>query len=113
MKIGKRTISFTGDMEIFDLKVAIRLAAQATNEALKYEAKNIGSLINEALAENDNNMEDAISSVFDHSCQSFRILTFAKELGLLEEKEMKSIIKNFSSIRKFCEKEMVKLGKQL
>jgi hypothetical protein len=113
MKIGKRTISFTGETEIFDLKVAIRLAAESANGDLKYRAKNIVCLINNTLVKNDNNMEDAISSMFDFACQSFRILTFAKELGLLEEKEMRSIIKNFMSIRKYCEKEMAKLGKQL
>ena len=112
MKIGKRTVSFTGNMEIFDLKVAIRLAAQSANGDLRYRAKNTGRLINAEARKNDNNFEDAISTVFDFACQSFRILTFAKELGVLEEKEMKSIIKNFTSIRKFCEKEMSKLGKK-
>ena len=44
MKIGKRTVSFTGETEIFDLKVAIRLAAESANVDLKYRAKTLSVL---------------------------------------------------------------------
>lgn len=112
MKIGKRTISFSGKQEIYDLKVAMGFAGTTTISYLRHTADDPTCSLNILLVENKSNTEAAIMDMFSTACQCYRILDFSEKLGLLRKREVTSARKCFTTIRRFCENEMIKLNKK-
>lgn len=119
MKIGKRTISFTGDKEINDLKVAMMWAGTTSMSWLRNTAEDPISCLKIHLMENKNNLKDAISDMFATVCRERRIVEYYRILHLSEEltpctkRDMRIAKKDFETIRRFCKNEALKLGKKL
>jgi hypothetical protein len=119
MKIGKRTISFTGDKEIDDLKVAMMWAATTSMTWLRGTAEDPISCLKIHLMENKNNLEDAIADMFATVCQEYRIIEYYRILHLSEEltpctkRDMRIAKKDFETIRRFCKNDVLKLNMKL